>query len=222
MRAKDIWAVAHFMDDNGNLFQHSGFCVKFHLQCTVQNYNRLVKAIPISLKTKIKQDILYSEFSPAMQQLCIEDIFCDNKCFILFIYFSSTSSQNESGEFQNFIWNISNQWFLKFEVSGLKCRAGYRPRRLIFHSAGDQIWGFHLHNLLWSRSFFIHRCKLFIPLEEWAKTLQYKPLKLIYRPEVHCTARGLCSATAGKPLMTYCPPVDSSKTIRLLHYTAKH
>lgn len=81
-RSKGIWAVAHFMDDNGNLLQHE-FCEKFQLQCTVKVYNRIVKATSISLISLVKENILYC---PDSSQLCIECAdFCDNKCTNRFI-----------------------------------------------------------------------------------------------------------------------------------------
>ncbi len=80
-RSKGVWAIAHFLDDTGNILQHEDFCVKYYLQCNVKYYERIVKAIPISLRSMVREDIKHSEVSPELRQLCIGGVdFYDFKC----------------------------------------------------------------------------------------------------------------------------------------------
>ena len=83
-RSKGVWAVAHFLDDFGNVLQHKDFCKKYQLQCNVNQYNRVIKAIPISLRSMVREDIRHSKVSPVLRQLCIKgfdfyDVKCTNK-----------------------------------------------------------------------------------------------------------------------------------------------
>ena len=83
-RSNGVWAVAHFLDDFGNVLQHKDFCKKYQLQCNVNQYNRVIKAIPISLRSMVREDIRHSKVSPVLRQLCIKgfdfyDVKCTNK-----------------------------------------------------------------------------------------------------------------------------------------------
>lgn len=73
-KAKGIWAVAHFLDDKGNLFLHEEFCEKFQLQCTCNIYNRMTRAIPIALRLMVKEDNVYSNVFPVLRQLSLEGV----------------------------------------------------------------------------------------------------------------------------------------------------
>ena len=91
LRNGNLWAIAHFLEDNGNLLLYREFCEKFQLQCTVIFFNRMIRAIPIPLRLMVKEDMLYSKISPQLRQLSLEGYdFCD-KCtnkvikFTLFI-----------------------------------------------------------------------------------------------------------------------------------------
>lgn len=80
-KSKGIWAVAHFLDDNGNLLLHREFCEKFRLQCTINIYNRIIRAIPVALRVIVKEDIVNSKVSPELRQLSLEGHdFCNKKC----------------------------------------------------------------------------------------------------------------------------------------------
>ncbi|KAK2840935.1 hypothetical protein Q7C36_012514 [Tachysurus vachellii] len=80
-KAKGIWAVAHFLDDNGNLLLYREFCEKYQLQCSVNVYNRMIRAIPIVVRLMVREDILFSKVSPELRQLSLEGCdFCDKKC----------------------------------------------------------------------------------------------------------------------------------------------
>ncbi|XDV24167.1 hypothetical protein PO909_028416, partial [Leuciscus waleckii] len=79
-KSKEIWAIAHFLDDNGNLLLYREFCEKFQLQCNVNVFNRMIRAIPIPLRLMVKEDMLYSKISPQLRQLFLEGYdFCDKK-----------------------------------------------------------------------------------------------------------------------------------------------
>ena len=80
-KSKGVWAVAHFLDDTGNVLQFEDFCKKYQIQCNVKHYNRVIKAIPISLRAMVREDIRYYKVSPELRQLCINGLdFCDFKC----------------------------------------------------------------------------------------------------------------------------------------------
>uniref|UniRef100_A0A8C6WYS4 Reverse transcriptase domain-containing protein n=1 Tax=Neogobius melanostomus TaxID=47308 RepID=A0A8C6WYS4_9GOBI len=79
--SQGVWAVAHFLNDDGCILQYEGFCEKFQIHCTKRKYNQLVKAIPLSVRSMVKQDIFYSNTSPKLRHLWIEGSdFCDPKC----------------------------------------------------------------------------------------------------------------------------------------------
>uniref|UniRef100_A0A9J8APK5 Reverse transcriptase domain-containing protein n=1 Tax=Cyprinus carpio carpio TaxID=630221 RepID=A0A9J8APK5_CYPCA len=59
----------------------SEFCKKYQLQCNVKYYDRILKAIPSSLRAMVREDTRYSAVSPVLSQFCIEGLdFCDFKC----------------------------------------------------------------------------------------------------------------------------------------------
>ncbi|KAI2647282.1 Trimeric intracellular cation channel type A [Labeo rohita] len=79
-KSKGIWAIAHFLDDNGNLLLHSEFWEKFQLQCTVNIYYRMTEAIPVALRLMVKEDIVHSQVSQELRQLFLEGFdFCERK-----------------------------------------------------------------------------------------------------------------------------------------------
>jgi len=59
-KSEGIWAAAHFLDDSGNVLQHEMFCEKFQLKCSVQTFNRLIKAVPVSLRSLVK-DLFWAD-----------------------------------------------------------------------------------------------------------------------------------------------------------------
>lgn len=71
---KGVWAVAHFMDQDGNILQHAKFCEKFKMTCAQKKYKQIEKAIPISLINMMKQDVIYSNAIPTMRQLFINGV----------------------------------------------------------------------------------------------------------------------------------------------------
>lgn len=84
--SKGVWAIAHFMDMEGNVLQHVDFCDKFQIRCTQKKFKQIVKALPISLVAIIKQDIIYSKIMPTLRQLNINGINMQNyKCNNKFI-----------------------------------------------------------------------------------------------------------------------------------------
>lgn len=82
-KSKGIWAIAHFLDDNGNLLLSTEFCEKFQLQCTVNIYNRMIRAIPVALRLMVREDIVNSQVSPELRQLSLEGYdFCEKNVLI--------------------------------------------------------------------------------------------------------------------------------------------
>ncbi len=69
---KGIWAISHLMDNYGNLLYYIDLYDKFNLQCSIREYNKVMKAIPAPLQTMIQQFVLYSNTIPEMRSLCIE------------------------------------------------------------------------------------------------------------------------------------------------------
>ncbi len=61
---KGIWAISHLMDNYGNFLYYSDLCDKFNLQCSIREYNKVMKAIPVPLQTMIQQFVLYSNTIP--------------------------------------------------------------------------------------------------------------------------------------------------------------
>lgn len=80
-RSKGIWAVAHFLDENGVLLKHETFCEKYDVRCTAKKYKSLIKAIPVPLRSMIKEDIVHSGVSPGLRQLCIAGVEFDDSRF---------------------------------------------------------------------------------------------------------------------------------------------
>lgn len=84
--SKGVWAIAHFMDVEGNVLQHVEFCDKFQIRCTQKKFKQIVKALPVSLLAMIKQNIIYSKVTPTLRQLYINGInFQNYKCNNKFI-----------------------------------------------------------------------------------------------------------------------------------------
>lgn len=69
---KGVWAVAHLMDDEGNLLKFEHFCEKYQLVCTFNFFNKMIKAIPNSVRAMVKEDIVHSKILPKMRPLCIQ------------------------------------------------------------------------------------------------------------------------------------------------------
>ncbi len=61
------------------------FCEIFQLQCTVNIYNRMIRAIPVALRLMVREDIVNSQVSPELRQLSLEGYdFCEKKNFFFF------------------------------------------------------------------------------------------------------------------------------------------
>lgn len=62
------------MDNYSYFFSYySDLWDKFNLQCSIQEYNKVRKAIPIPLQTMIQELVLYSTYTlPELRSLCIE------------------------------------------------------------------------------------------------------------------------------------------------------
>lgn len=56
------------MDEKGVLLKQT-FCEKFDVRCTAKSYKTLTKAIPVPLKSMIKEDIVHSKNPPGLRQL---------------------------------------------------------------------------------------------------------------------------------------------------------
>ncbi|MEQ2264156.1 hypothetical protein XENORESO_020969 [Xenotaenia resolanae] len=66
------------MDNEGNCLQ---LCDKFKIHCTKEKYNHILNAIPLSFQAMDKQDILYSNITPNLKQLCTDGVpFSDSRC----------------------------------------------------------------------------------------------------------------------------------------------
>ena len=59
-RSNEIWAVAHFLDDNGNLLQYKDFCEKYQIQRNVKQCDRVIKSITITVRFMVREDTLTS------------------------------------------------------------------------------------------------------------------------------------------------------------------
>lgn len=100
--SKGIWAVAHFLNDEGCTLQHEDFCKNFKIHCTKRSYNQVVKAIPLSIILMVQQDIYYSKVSPKLRHLWIDGTdFCSSKCnnkflrrYLLNSYFPNSVKRN--------------------------------------------------------------------------------------------------------------------------------
>lgn len=66
--AGGVWAVAHFMEGEGNLLEHAAFSHRYQVQCTAAG-----------LKSMVQQDLLHSNVSLVLGQLCIgRTEFCES------------------------------------------------------------------------------------------------------------------------------------------------
>ncbi len=77
---KGIWALSQLMDKQGNLLSHENLCVKYNLQCSIQEYNKVMKAIPTLFKMMTQQLVVHSNVSE-MRSLCVEGISLGSKLF---------------------------------------------------------------------------------------------------------------------------------------------
>lgn len=78
---KGIWAVTHLMDNSGNFLNYEDFCETFNFRCPIREFNRVIKAIPVPLKTMIQQLLLHSNIVSELRPLCIEGIHLCHKQF---------------------------------------------------------------------------------------------------------------------------------------------
>lgn len=78
---KGVWAIAHFMDVEGNILSHTEFKSKFSLDCSFKQYSLVIKAIPVAVKNMFKGILQHSVVTPAVSSLIIYNYnFLDTKC----------------------------------------------------------------------------------------------------------------------------------------------
>lgn len=95
---KGIWALTHFMGNFGNLLNYRDLCDKFNFQCTIREYNKVLKAIPAPLKMMIKQFVMYSNTRSEMRPLCTEGMNLNSKQFTNKFIRNVLSKQYYSGQ----------------------------------------------------------------------------------------------------------------------------
>ena len=51
---KNVWSVAHLIDDHGNWLAYENFCLKYDIICTHAQFNKVIKAIPTPVKILVQ------------------------------------------------------------------------------------------------------------------------------------------------------------------------
>ncbi len=70
-----VWDNKTVSDSDSEIFYSTQSFVRNNCRLfNVLNYKRMIRVIPVSLRSMVKQDILYLNISPGLRQLCIEGI----------------------------------------------------------------------------------------------------------------------------------------------------
>ncbi len=78
---KEIWAVTQLMNKRGEFLNYREFCNKYNMQCSVKEYEKVMKAIPVPIKTMISQTSIHSCNTFELRPLSIEGINLGSKQF---------------------------------------------------------------------------------------------------------------------------------------------
>lgn len=71
---KGIWAVSHWMNDQGDFS-----CAKYNLNCSIREYNKVIKAIPAPFKSMTQKLVLHANIFVAVEGISLGSKQCSNK-----------------------------------------------------------------------------------------------------------------------------------------------
>lgn len=61
---KKIHGHSYVLDNLGNILKHNNFFVRYKLQCSLTNYRKIIKKIPIQVISLIKEHLKHSIRTP--------------------------------------------------------------------------------------------------------------------------------------------------------------
>ncbi len=78
---KGIWSVQHLMDRYGNILDFNDFSQKYDIECSRNDYWTVIRAIPQAFICMAKGTLMYTQITPKLFTLFIENYsFLEKKC----------------------------------------------------------------------------------------------------------------------------------------------